>query len=226
MKMTFGKKAGFPELYVLDSTDPAQIKAVEEKVNLATTLFIVSSQSGGTLEPNIFKQYFFNRVRRLVGPKEAAQRFIAIMDRGSALQQVSEVDGFRHLYFGLSSIGGRYSALSNFDMVPAAVMGVDVAQILERAEEMVEGCSSYVPVEENPGLVLGTILGVLANHGRDKVTIVASPGLAALCAWLEQLLAESTGKAGKGIIPIDREVVGTPDVYGAERCVRVHPVVV
>ena len=217
MKMTFGKHKGYPELHVLDSTDPAQIKAVEGKVNLATTLFIVSSKSGGTLEPNIFKQYFFDRVQRLVGAKEAGQRFIAITDRGSALQQVAEADGFRHLYFGLPSIGGRYSALSNFGMVPAAVMGVDVAQILERALEMVEACSSYVPAEENPGLVLGTILGVLAKQGRDKVTIIASPGLATLGAWLEQLLAESTGKEGKGIIPIDREAVGAPDVYGLDR---------
>jgi transaldolase/glucose-6-phosphate isomerase len=217
MRMTFGKKAGYPELHVLDSTDPAQIKAVEGKVNLAATLFIVSSKSGGTLEPNIFKQYFFDRVQRIVGGKEAGQRFIAITDRGSALQQVAEASGFRHLYFGAPSIGGRYSALSNFGMVPAAVMGVDVAQILERAEEMVEACSSYVPVEENPGLVLGTILGELANHGRDKVTIIASPGVAALGAWLEQLLAESTGKASKGIIPVDGEAVGTPDIYGADR---------
>lgn len=215
--MTFGKDTGCPELHVLDSTDPAQIKAVEGKVSLATTFFIVSSKSGGTLEPNIFKQYFFSRVARLIGPKEAAQRFIAITDRGSALQEMAEAEGFRHLYFGIASIGGRYSALSNFGMVPAAVMGVDVAQILERAEEMVEACSSYVPAEENPGLVLGTILGLLANQGRDKVTIVASPGLAALGAWLEQLLAESTGKGGKGIIPVDREAVGTPDVYGADR---------
>lgn len=217
MKLTFGKQVGYPELLVLDSTDPAQINAVERKVNLATTLFIVSSKSGSTLEPNIFKQYFFNRVQRLVGAKEAAQRFIAITDRGSALQQVAEANGFRQLYFGLPSIGGRYSALSNFGMVPAAVMGVDVAQMLERAEAMVEACSSSVPAEENPGLVLGTILGVLANHGRDKVTIIVSPGLAALGAWLEQLLAESTGKGGKGIIPVDREAVGAPEVYGRDR---------
>ncbi|MDE3042428.1 MAG: bifunctional transaldolase/phosoglucose isomerase [Nitrospirota bacterium] len=217
MKMTFGKHTGYPELHVLDSTDPAQITAVEGKVNLATTLFIVSSKSGETLEPNIFKQHFFNRVQRLVGAKEAGQRFIAITDRGSALQQVAEADGFRHLYFGLPSIGGRYSALSNFGMVPAALMGVDVARILERAEEMVEACSPSVPAEENPGLVLGTILGVLATQGRDKVTIIASPGLAGLGAWLEQLLAESTGKADKGIIPIDREAVGTPEVYGLDR---------
>jgi transaldolase/glucose-6-phosphate isomerase len=217
MQMTFGKQAGYPELHVLDSTDPAQIQTVEKKVHLATTLFIVSSKSGSTLEPNILKQYFFHRVQRLVGARAALQQFIAITDPGSALQQLAEADGFRHLYFGLLTIGGRYSALSNFGMVPAAVMGIDVAQFLERAEEMVEACSSYVPVEKNPALVLGTILGVCANHGRDKVTLITSPGLAALGAWLEQLLAESTGKEGKGIIPIDREAVGPPEVYGTDR---------
>lgn len=217
MKMTFGKHEGYPELLVLDSTDPAHIKAVEGKINLATTLFIVSSKSGGTLEPNIFKQYFFDLVQRLVGAGEAGQRFMAITDPGSALQQVAEAEGFRHLYLGLPSIGGRYSALSNFDMAPAAIMGVDVPRFLDRADEMVQACSSCVPVEENPGLVLGTILGVLANHGRDKVTVIASPGLAALGAWLEQLLAESTGKECKGIIPVDREAVGASDVYGADR---------
>ena len=217
MQMTFGKQAGYPELHVLDSTDPAQIQTVEKQVHLATTLFIVSSKSGNTLEPNILKQYFFHRVQRLVGTRAALQQFIAITDPGSALQQLAEADGIRHLYFGLLTIGGRYSALSNFGMVPAAVMGIDVAQFLERAEEMVEACSSYVPVEKNPGLVLGTILGVCVNHGRDKVTIITSPGLTALGAWLEQLLAESTGKEGKGIIPIDREAVGPPEVYGADR---------
>ncbi|HLZ33387.1 MAG TPA: bifunctional transaldolase/phosoglucose isomerase [Nitrospira sp.] len=217
MKLTFGKKAGYPELHVLDSTDPAQIKAVEENLNLATTLFIVSSKSGTTLEPNILKRYFFERVQHIVGAREAGQRFIAITDPGSLLQQTAETDGFRHLYFGLPSIGGRYSALSNFGMVPAAIMGIDVAQFLDRAEEMVEACSSHVPVEDNPGLVLGTILGVLANHGREKVTIIASPGLGPLGVWLEQLLAESTGKAGKGIIPIDHETVGAPEIYGVDR---------
>ena len=226
MKMTFGKNAGYPELHVLDSTDPAQIKTVEGTLNLASTLFIVSSKSGSTLEPNIFTQYFFDRVQCLVGTKEAGQRFIAITDPGSALQRVAEVSGFRHLYFGVSSIGGRYSALANFGMVPAVIMGVDVAQILERAQEMVEACSSYVPPEENPGLVLGTILGVLAIHGRDKVTIIASPGLSRLGAWVEQLLAESTGKEGKGIIPVDRETVGAPEVYGRDRLfvyIRLQP---
>ena len=217
MQMTFGKLDGYPELHVLDSTDPAQIKAFEEKVDLTNTLFIVSSKSGGTLEPNIFKQYFFDRVKQVVGAKEAGQRFIAITDPGSKMQQVAESDGFRHIFFGLASIGGRYSALSNFGMVPSAIMGVDVAKFLDRTDEMVQACSSCVPVEENPGVVLGTILGVLAKKGHDKVTLITSPGISDLGAWLEQLLAESTGKEGKGLIPVDREHVGPPDVYGKDR---------
>ena len=217
LKMTFGKREGYPELLVLDSTDPAQINAIEGRINPATTLFIVSSKSGGTLEPNIFMRYFFDLVQRLVGAKEAGQRFMAITDPGSQLQDMAEREGFRYMFFGLPGIGGRYSALSNFGMVPAAIMGVDVAKFLDRTEVMVQACSFCVPAGENPGLVLGTILGVLANQGRDKVTIVASPGLASFGAWLEQLLAESTGKEGKGIIPVDREAIGASDVYGDDR---------
>lgn len=217
LRMTFGRQAGYPELHVLDSTDPTQIRTVEKRIQIASTLFIVSSKSGSTLEPMILKHYFFERVQRLVGPKAAVRQFIAITDPGSPLQQLAETNGFRHLYFGVPTIGGRYSALSNFGMVPAAVMGLDIPQLLETAEEMVEACFPSVPVEKNPGLILGTTLGVLAKHGRDKVTIVSSPGLASFGAWLEQLLAESTGKAGKGIIPVDRETVGHPAVYGADR---------
>jgi transaldolase/glucose-6-phosphate isomerase len=216
-KMTFGRVQGFPELHVLDSTDPAQIRAVERTVDLAKTLFIVSSKSGSTLEPNIYKQYFFERVRQVVGPGRAGSQFIAITDPGSQMQQVAEADRFRHIFFGLPSVGGRYSALSDFGMVPAAIMGLDVGRILGQAEEMVHACSSCVPVEENPGAVLGTILGVLARNGRDKVTLIASPRIADLGAWLEQLLAESTGKEGRGLIPVDREPVGAPDVYGRDR---------
>ncbi len=217
LSRTFGRIEGFPELRILDSTDPAEIKALEGEIDLARTLFIVSSKSGSTLEPNIFKQYFFERAKQVVGAKEAGNRFIAITDPGSKMQQIAEANGFRHILFGLPSIGGRYSALSDFGMVPAAIMGVDVPKFLDRAEVMVHACASCVPVKDNPGVVLGAILGTLANHGRDKVTLVVSPGLRDLGAWLEQLLAESTGKDGKGLIPSDREDVSAPEVYGTDR---------
>jgi len=217
MKLTFGKVEGFPELHVLDSTDPAQIKAFERKIDPRKTLFIVSSKSGSTLEPNIYKQYFFELAKSTLGAKEAGQRFIAITDPGSQMQKVAQADGFRHIFFGLPSIGGRYSALSDFGMIPSAVMGVDVQKLLDRADEMVQSCASCVPAEENPGVVLGTILGVAATNGRDKVTILTSPGIHDLGAWLEQLLAESTGKEGKGLIPVDRETLAAPGVYGNDR---------
>ena len=217
MKMTFGRIANFPELLILDSTDPAQIKSVEAKIDVAKTLFIVSSKSGSTLEPNIFKQYFFERLSEVVGAEAAGQQFIAVTDPGSKLQKIAERDNFRHIFFGIASIGGRYSALSNFGMVPAAAMGVDIPQFLDLTEEMVHSCAPSVPAEENPGVVLGTILGVLANVGRDKVTLITSPGIGDMGAWLEQLLAESTGKQGRGIIPVDLEPVGEPDIYGEDR---------
>ena len=217
LRMTYGKIPGYPELHVLDSTDPAQIKSFEDRVDIKKTLFIVSSKSGSTLEPNIFKQYFFEKVKQALGADKAGSRFIAITDPGSKMQLVGEADRFRHIFFGLPSIGGRYSALSNFGLVPAAVMGLDTKKILELTEEMVEACTSCVPVEENPGVVLGLILGNAARAGRDKVTIITSPGIFDLGAWLEQLLAESTGKQGKGIIPVDREALASPDVYGNDR---------
>jgi len=217
LKETFGRIHGHPELVVLDSTDPAQIRAFETKVDLAKTLFIVSSKSGSTLEPNIFKQYFFARAQKIVGASRVGSRFIAITDPGSKLQQVAEAERFRHVFFGLSSIGGRYSALSDFGMVPAAIMGLDVARFLGGAEEMAHACASCVPVEENPGAMLGIIMGMAARNGRDKVTLITSPGLHDLGAWLEQLLAESTGKEGQGLIPVDREPLGAPEIYGADR---------
>jgi len=217
LALTFGKQPGFPELHVLDSTDPAQVKAAESKIDLTKTLFIVSSKSGSTLEPNIFKQYFFDRVKQVVGADKAGARFVAITDPGSKMQHVAEADRFRHIFYGLPDIGGRYSALSNFGMVPAAAMGLDTHQFLDRTEEMVQACISCVPVEENPGVVLGIILGTAARAGRDKLTIITSPGIFDLGAWLEQLLAESTGKQGKGIIPVDREDLGSPDLYGSDR---------
>jgi transaldolase / glucose-6-phosphate isomerase len=217
LTFTFGKQPGHPELHVLDSTDPAQIKAVESQIDLSRTLFVVASKSGSTLEPNIFKQYFFNRVQTVVSQDKAGQQFIAITDPGSKMQQVAEAGRFRSVFFGVPSIGGRYSALSNFGMIPAAIMGLDVRRFLEHTEEMVQACSSTVPATENPGVVLGAVLGTLENLGRDKVTLIASPGISDLGAWLEQLLAESTGKQGKGLIPVDREELGSPEVYGKDR---------
>ncbi|HEX2665573.1 MAG TPA: bifunctional transaldolase/phosoglucose isomerase [Candidatus Acidoferrum sp.] len=217
LRMTFGKIKGFPELHVLDSTDPLQIKAIEGKLDLKSTLCIVSSKSGSTLESNIYKQYFFERVKSKVGEKEAGNRFVAITDPGSHMQQVAVADRFREIFFGVPSIGGRYSALSNFGMVPAAIMGLDVERFLTTAGEMVAACGPTSTVRDNPGVLLGTILGVAANSGRDKLTIIASPGISDLGAWLEQLIAESTGKAGKGIIPVDRERVARSSVYGGDR---------
>jgi transaldolase/glucose-6-phosphate isomerase len=217
LTMTFGKQASHPELHVLDSTDPAQIKAIEQQIDIAKTLFIVASKSGSTLEPNIFKQYFFDRAEAVAGKGNAGKQFIAITDPGSKMQQVAEQDGFRHICFGVPSIGGRYSALSNFGLVPAAILGLDVARFLESTEKMVHACAATVPVEQNPGALLGIILGTLARGGRDKITIITSPGIHDLGAWLEQLLAESTGKQGKGLIPVDREKLGPPEVYGNDR---------
>jgi transaldolase / glucose-6-phosphate isomerase len=217
LRLTFGKIKGFPELHVLDSTDPAQIKAIEAKVDLKSTICIVSSKSGSTLEPNIYKQYFFDRIAKKVGPKEVGNRFIAITDPGSKMQQVAEADKFRHIFFGVPSIGGRYSALSNFGMIPGAIMGLDIAKFLKNTQEMVKACGANVAADKNPGVQLGTILGTAANEGLDKLTIISSPGIHDLGAWLEQLIAESTGKQGKGIIPVDREKLAKPEAYGSDR---------
>jgi transaldolase/glucose-6-phosphate isomerase len=217
MELTYGKIDGYPKILVLDSTDPAQVRTLAKKLDMTKTIFIVSSKSGSTLEPNIFKQYFYDQVKQAVTSEPAGKRFIAITDPGSHLQKVAEADGFRQVYFGVPSIGGRYSALSDFGMVPGAIQGLDLPKFLDRLEEMVHACASVVPADENPGAILGAILGTLQKNGRDKLTIFASPGISDLGAWLEQLLAESTGKKGTGLIPIDREQIGPPEVYGNDR---------
>jgi H+-transporting ATPase len=217
LSRTFPKGPGFPALAVLDSTDPAQIEAFAADLDLARTLFIVSSKSGTTLEPNLFDAYFHDLVRRRLGEAEASARFAVVTDPGSPLAHLAEARGYAHVFYGVPEIGGRYSALSNFGLVPAAAMGLDVERFLSRAEVMVQACASCVPPSENPGVMLGVVLGTAAKAGRDKVTLVASPPIAALGAWLEQLLAESTGKHGTGLIPVDREPLGPPDVYGEDR---------
>jgi len=214
---TFGSKPGFPKLHVLDSTDPAQIRHFEARIDPARTLFLVSSKSGSTLEPNIFKQYFYERAKQAVGAQEVPNRFVAITDPGSSLEKAARTAGFRSVFHGLPSIGGRYSVLSDFGMVPAAAIGVDPQAFLESTAEMVRSCAASAPPVENPGVILGAILGTCQRHGRDKVTIIASQGIADFGAWLEQLLAESTGKLGKGIVPVDGEPLGPPTVYGNDR---------
>jgi len=214
---TYGRQPGFPELHVLDSTVPAQVRALESRVDLARTLVIVASKSGSTLEPNVFKQYFFARMAGAVGAANAGKHFVAITDPGSKMQKVAEGDGFRHIFFGEPTIGGRYSALSPFGMVPAAVMGLDVAAFLASTARMAAACGGGVTGEDNPALVLGALLGVAATQGRDKLTLIASPGIVSLGAWLEQLIAESTGKDGKAIIPVDLEPAADPARYGADR---------
>jgi transaldolase/glucose-6-phosphate isomerase len=217
LSTTFGNIKGFPELFVLDSADPAQVKAFEQKIDIKATLFIVSSKSGSTLEPNLFEQYFFERVSSAMGPAQAGSRFIAITDPGSALEKLAKDNRFRYIFHGVPSIGGRYSALSDFGMVPATVMGLNAARFLERADGMAAACSPCLPPDQNPGAALGLLLGTAARAGRDKVTLIASPPLRDFGAWLEQLLAESTGKDGKGLIPVDGEPLGEPAVYGADR---------
>ena len=217
LAMTFGPQPGFPEMRVLDSTVPAQVLAAEKRIDVAKTVFIVASKSGSTLEPAIFKQHFFERVAEITGRANAGRQFIAITDPGSLLESEAKADGFRRILYGVPEIGGRFSALSNFGMAPAAVMGLDTVKFLESARLMVEACGAETDPAENPGVVLGVVLGVLAGAGRDKLTIICSPELCDLGAWLEQLVAESTGKEGKAIIPVDREPLAAPDAYGDDR---------
>jgi transaldolase/glucose-6-phosphate isomerase len=207
----FARQPGYPELRILDSTDPEQIRHFEAALDLPHTLFIVSSKSGATLEPNVLADHFYARVGR-------GDQFVAITDPDRPhLQEVAAQRGYWKVFFGDPGIGGRYSALSRFGLVPAAAMGLDIEAFLDSTLEMVHACGACVPARDNPGVVLGAVLGTLAREGRDKITLVASPALAPLGAWIEQLLAESTGKQGRGLIPVDREPLGPPEVYGEDR---------
>ncbi len=214
---TFGRKPGFPKLHVLDSTDPAQIRTMTAAIDLAKALFIVSSKSGGTTEPNAMKDYFFAKVVEAVGPDKAGQHFVAVTDPGSSMEKVAVTQGFAKIFHGDPTIGGRYSVLSPFGMVPAAAAGIDLHRFLDLAMTMVRSCGPDVPPQENPGIQLGLAMGCAGLEGRDKVTIVSSKAIADFGAWAEQLIAESTGKDGKGLIPIDGEPLGDAAVYGKDR---------
>jgi len=210
------KTFGIDNFHILDSTVPAQVLTAESRLDVANTLFIVASKSGTTLEPNCFKQYFFDRVSKAVGPENAGKQFVAITDPGSKMQTIAETDGFRKIMYGKPEIGGRFSALSAFGLTAAAAMGLDVEKLLNSAASMSRSCRATNP-NENPGSILGTILGVCHREGRDKLTIFTPTEFADLGAWLEQLIAESTGKNGISIIPVDREPLQTADMYGNDR---------
>ena len=215
---TFARQAGWPRFHMLDSTDPAQITAIERSIDVARTLFIVSSKSGSTLEPNILLDYFLDRAGAVGGKGKAGEQFIAVTDAGSPLERRAHQLQFACVFHGTPSIGGRYSVLSKFGLVPAAALGLDVRRLLETARTMQRSCGADVPPSENPGVQLGVAMGVAATRfGRDKVTIIASPGIADFGAWLEQLLAESTGKQGRGLIPLAGEPLAVPECYGSDR---------
>ncbi|HEY4027571.1 MAG TPA: bifunctional transaldolase/phosoglucose isomerase [Candidatus Dormibacteraeota bacterium] len=215
-RSTFGKIEGHPRLHVLDTTDPETILGVREAIDLGRTLFIAASKSGGTTETLSHLAYFWEEVRQ-TGTAKPERQFAAITDPGSGLERLAVERDFRWIFLNPTDIGGRYSALSYFGLVPGALMGLNVRELLERANEMAASCDAAVPVEKNPGLWLGAVLGALGNRSRNKVTLITSPQVATLGYWLEQLLAESTGKQGRGLVPVEGEPLGRPEAYGQDR---------
>ena len=216
MSAILGTRPGYLDLHVLDSTDPAAVAAVAAAVDLESTLFVVASKSGGTTETACFHAYFYERLRELDG-EHAGHHFVAITDEGASLEQQALDQGFRAVFVNPGDIGGRYSALSFFGMVPAALIGVDLERLLDGVRAMAVACGPDVPAEQNPALRLGAAMGELALRGRDKLTLVFEPPLAPLGAWVEQLVAESTGKEGTGILPVDLEELGPAGAYGDDR---------
>jgi glucose-6-phosphate isomerase len=215
LAVTFGQQTGYPAMHILDSTDPAYVKSKIDALKLSETLVIVASKSGSTLEPNVLKQYFYDQIKFAVGAEKVGGQFIAITDPGSKMEQVAKADGFRYIFYGDPQIGGRYSALSNFGVVAATVAGLHIGKLLEEAGNAV--AASKLGLKDNLAVQLGLLLGTAHNAGKNKITIFTSPEIYDLGAWLEQLIAESTGKLGKGITPVDREAIGPPAVYGNDR---------
>ncbi|HEY0613339.1 MAG TPA: bifunctional transaldolase/phosoglucose isomerase [Candidatus Elarobacter sp.] len=217
LRATFGKTPGYPRLHVLDSTDPQQIKALDEALDIARSLFIVASKSGTTTEPDAFFRYFFQRVQQTVGASNSSDHFIAITDPGTKLEQEAKDSKFLRVFVNDPNIGGRYSALSYFGMVPAALAGYDVGTILDRAINAMTANAATIAEYDAPGVRFGAAIGALAKAGRDKLTVVAHPSVRAFGAWAEQLIAESTGKSGTGVVPVDGEPLAGPHVYGDDR---------
>jgi glucose-6-phosphate isomerase len=213
---TFGKQDGFPQLYVLDSTVPTAIRHLEQKINLANTLFIVSSKSSATTELQMFHRYFRDRVKRVKGDA-AGENFIVIAEAGSQVAKDAAHSHFRRIFLDPTEVSGRYSALSYFGIIPFALLGGNVKTLLERAVNAAASSADSVGASDNPGARLGALLAALAAAGRDKLTLVAPPPLNCFGLWLEHLLAESLGKQGHGIVPIIGEPLGSPDVYGEDR---------
>jgi glucose-6-phosphate isomerase len=216
LRRTFVLRLGFPELLVLDTTDPDTIHSFEEHLDKRRTVFIVSSKSGTTIEPLSFYKYFFDRVRVLKGEK-AGENFVAITDPGTLMERMAREANFRRIFLNPSDIGGRYSALSYFGMVPAALMGLDVQEMLKRAVAMMDVCGESVGAGENQAARLGAVMGALALAGRNKLTLIADERIASLGLWIEQLVAESTGKEGLGIVPVAGEPLAAPEAYGDDR---------
>jgi transaldolase/glucose-6-phosphate isomerase len=214
-QQTFGNAPGYPKLQVLDSTHPAAVKAVEARIDPARTLFVVSSKSGTTTETNSFLYHFWHKLKQV--KDDPGAHFVAITDPGTPLETLARERNFRAVFNAPEDVGGRYSALTVFGLVPAALIGADIDAVIERAQRMSRACGPAAPEENHPGIVLGAALAELAAAKRDKVTFLCSPALAAFPAWLEQLIAESTGKDGKGIVPVANEPLMAPEKYGADR---------
>ncbi len=225
LHQTFGCAAGRPEFMVLDSTVPSWVRAVTEVIQPARTLFLVSSKSGGTIETLLLYRYFRCLVEETVGKERAGRNFVAITDAGTPLARLAEEASFRRVFLNPPDIGGRYSVLSYFGLVPAALMGIDLAALLGRADGMRQRCLSEVSASENPAAWLGATIGTLGQRGRDKLTLITSPSIGSFGLWLEQLIAESTGKEGKGILPVAGEPLVEPVHYGDDRlfiCLRLE----
>ncbi|MBM3792144.1 MAG: transaldolase, partial [Acidobacteria bacterium] len=216
-RQTFGRQPGWPELTVLDSTDAAAVRGAWKTLDPSGALFIIASKSGTTTESACFYKYLYEQVRRRMGADEAGRRFVAITDPGSPLAAEAEERDFLRAFLNPADIGGRYSALSYFGLVPMALMGLDISRMMESARRMALSCGPEVPLENNPAVILGAFLAVHRNRGRDKVTLVLSPSIGSLGIWIEQLLAESTGKHGTGLVPIDGESIGKPEAYAGDR---------